>query len=391
MKLRAIYGLAVLFIVFVTSLDSAAQLSEADFRRVLGERAAFSAGELAKLEDGEAVVKVLQSEKDEIAVIGVVSAGSGDRFSLESFRASLNQQNNQSMTAGKVFSQPPVIDDLVGLKLEDRDYRELKKCRPGKCDLNMTADAIRRLAIEVDWNAPDHRGAADNFVRRLLLQYAAGYLEKGDSSLEKYTNRATPFDPARAAGLLLSDAILLPEVSPGLRDHIRRFPEAELSGASGELRWSLIDFGLNPTIVLTHSIAYSETSGPAAQHFVVNKQFYASRYLDVSLSIAMLITAGDRTFIIFTDRSRTDALGGFFGKFARKLVVDEAINRTSQVIERSKAKLLAKSDPIPEVKTDELAGDSPESLLAKYRWPLIFGAVMVLSLLLFRIIRKRFG
>ncbi|MBK8813227.1 MAG: hypothetical protein IPN69_21215 [Acidobacteria bacterium] len=375
-------------IVLAAAAGSLAQMPMGEFRRILVEKADFSPDELERLDGNKSVVKTLRSDdKQEIALIGVVSVGTVSSFSLEAFRNSLAQRSDKTVLSRGLFSEPPLIADLDGLKLEKRDYEELSKCRPGDCDVNLTTDALKRLGTEIDWNSPDHRSAVDRFVRELLLGYAIDYRARGDRALAEYTNRSKPFDPARAHRTLLEESLFIKELAPVLFEYIAKFPELASPDTASELRWSSIDFGLNPAIILTHTVAASHND----HHFVVNKQIYGSRYLDVSLSIAMLVRVADggeeRVYFVFTDRSRTDALSGAFRSMARRLVASEAKDRITKILEKGRTALIAdarkrsQTDPEP----------APESLLSKYRWPLITSAIalIVLALWFIRTMQKR--
>ena len=46
-----------------------------------------------------------------------------------------------------------------------------------------------------------------------------------------------------------------------------------------------VDFGLNPTVVLTHAATFTSGKAGNDSHFVLTRQFYSSRYLDASISL----------------------------------------------------------------------------------------------------------
>ncbi len=367
----------------------AGQIKSENFRATLVNDAGFTDDDFQKLKSGATVVKVVsQKDKMEIAVVGVVRIPSGGPFTLTVFRDSLAQRSNKSMSSGGLFSAPPKIDDLDGLELEERDYKQLAKCRIRDCDLNLSADAIQRLQKSLSSvGESGRRDASERFVRELLYGYVDGYLKNGDGSLPPYANKRDEFDAAGSLRSMIDESILIGDVAPALAAFVRDFPKSQPDGIENEVRWSHIDFGLNPALVLTHTIAYSQPSGKSFHQIVVNKQFYGTRYLDASLSIAFLLavaeTEGIHYYIVFTDRSATDAIDGPFGSVTRRLVANEAVERTTEILERTELRLIA-----PQRTAERIADPETKSSPAR-RWIPIAAGVAALVLVLWLVLRKR--
>ena len=145
----------MLLVVAVCALFAAvpvmAQTSAAEFRKFLTDKAAFADQDLEILDKGEIVIKMLPvADKQEIAVFGIVRVNVPGELGLSAFAESLSQRKDSSFKGGGKFSSPPVAADLKDLKNEDRDFQEMQKCVVGKCDLNLSAEMIRRLQAEVD-------------------------------------------------------------------------------------------------------------------------------------------------------------------------------------------------------------------------------------------------
>ncbi len=323
------------FVVLLSAIASAAQLTAESVRRILVDQAGFTDAEVDRADGGDVVVKVIGAgSKQDIAIIGVVRIDNVKMTDLAGFRQSLDQKSSKSVASGGDLSMPPVIGDLVEVRVDERDLKELANCRPGNCDLNLSVETIRTLQ-EIEPSKLKSKFLDAVFER------ATTYWAEGDRGLRPYGNRKEPLDVGAALTRALNESLFLGEASPELRDYLQRFPESELAGVRNELRWSQLDFGLNPAIVLTHTVAYSSKSGA---QIVVNKQFYGSRYLDASISIAYLLPVAEASsYLVFSDFSRTDAIAGPLGSVARKLVVNEAIERTTEMIEKAELRLLSTS------------------------------------------------
>ena len=44
-----------------------------------------------------------------------------------------------------VFSNPARVEDVAGLSLDERDLENLRRCRPGDCKLQLSAEALERF------------------------------------------------------------------------------------------------------------------------------------------------------------------------------------------------------------------------------------------------------
>ena len=368
--------LLLMFLIVFAVGNANAQTPFEEFRQRLMS-SGFTAEDLAVLQKGDASVRIGKSErKDEVSIFGAIRIGDDQSFSLDLFRQSLGQRSNKNLSAGAEFSVPPSISDLGNLKLDDKDLAEFRKCRPARCDFNFSNDDIREIASVFGDDESGTVESAEELMRKIMFRYVTEYLQSGDRSLKPYSNRPVGLDVARAHREILAEMPFLNDLSPKLTAYFRGFPVATMDGATSEIRWSAIDFGLNPAIVLTHTVAVTDSGN----HFVVNKQFYGSRYLDASLSMTVLlrVAEGDRSvaYVVFADRTRTDALGGPLGSVARKIVVSDAADRSKALLERSKIQLLAANRTLPA---------DPEAAASDQTWIYlgIAGAAIALTLILF--------
>jgi hypothetical protein len=209
----------------------------------------------------------------------------------------------------------------------------------------MSAEMITRFRSEIDWNSPDASKAASRLMQEMLLGYVDGYAAHGDEALGQYDNRRTSVDLAGSHRSLLSSSILVRDIAPEFVEYLTKFPDAKLDNVESKLTWSVVDFGLKPSITLSHTAGYSQRSGDDEQLILASKQIYSSRYLDSSLTFTLLLRVATATgvdsYLIFSDRSRSDALDGPFGGFARDVVKRESLERIRAFLDKAHLKLLA--------------------------------------------------
>ncbi|HEX6127290.1 MAG TPA: hypothetical protein VFZ23_18105 [Pyrinomonadaceae bacterium] len=372
-----------------------AQLVERDLLKMIGTET-WSKAELKSLEKGDAVVRALETNsKQELSTIGIVRIKDLPPVSMQTFRQSLDQKGNDTRKAGGRFSEPAMPDDLLDLELDDDAIRQLSKCSVGRCDLNLSAAMIRRFEAEVDWNSPEANARATQLMKEMLLAYVNGYRLRGDAALGVYDNRRKVIDLTASHRTLLASSSLISGLAPEFVEYLQLYPGGKLDNLEESVHWSVLDFGLKPSITLSHTSAYTRTRPEGDQLFRASKQIYASRYLDCSLTFTLLVRArtenGTDTFLILIDRSRSDALEGVLGKLARRMVRKESISRITELLEKAQSRLIAsaRGPAVPSTESED-RGSVIKRILKVARHPvaLITGGIVVITLL-FLVWRRR--
>jgi hypothetical protein len=291
-----------------------------------------------------------------VSVFGLVRVKGSPEVSLAQFRSSLSQRGAKDKTSGGPFSIQPTIADVESMRLSDQDLADLRDCSVGECNINLNARAIERFRTEVDWNSPQHRTQAERLMQEVLAGYAANYFAGGDKALGSFDNRRQVRSLAVIHREILEGSRFLREAVPELYAHLANFPESRRPDIEDELGWSTVEFGLKPMVVLTHSAVYSDADGSGVLYAIAAKQFYANHYLDSSLAGTFLLRVmgaeGPETYLLFTDRSRSNTLSGPLGSIARNLVEKEAATRVEKLLDSAHLNILAeeyrRNHPEPE-------------------------------------------
>lgn len=339
-------GLVVTVLAIATAVtDAAAQFDRSYFLKHLREKAAFAPEDLAALEAGQTVVKTIKTgDKQETAVVGVVKTTIDGSVPLDRFRASFSQKRSDEIGPGAKFSSPPINDDLRSLELEEKDIEELERCFVGNCDLNMTEKMIVRINASVDGSAVDRSQKMSEAYRSLLAEIAAAYEARGAASLEPLVNRRKPVPIGEDHRSLLSRSLFLRDAAPKLYSFLQNFPKGD-DDVENALYWSTVEFGLKPMIAISHVAADAEISGGGERFAIATRQIYASRYIDSSLTLSFLFRFADdgksEAYLVFADRTRSDALGGLLGGIARSVAEQQGKERVKQILERSRDQLKA--------------------------------------------------
>ena len=299
--------------------------------------------DLSQLENGKMVSKLLAVDnKKEVAVFGVIPINTQPDLAFQAFQESLIRQSSKSSNDFGSFSNPPTPEDVQNLTLEDRDIEDLKKCEIGNCNVKLSAEMIERFQKEIDWNAPDYAKQATKLYRQMILDYVRDYLLRGDAALIKYDDKKDTVNLADENSSLLNESILVNDFAPDFAKYIKDFPHSELPNITQSITWAKVKFGLKPVIIVTQTINYRmENAGSPPQIFSVTKQIYANHYFESSLGLAAVIKAQDnkddsKSYLLYSNYSRSDALGGTLGKLARKTVETQAVDKLETLLQTAR-------------------------------------------------------
>jgi len=344
MRWRSTVGAATLASVLCWgSLLSQAPDSQ-EFVRSYLARNNFSADEIAELEAGRVITRVDadRSTGSEIFVVAAVKI-LVPRANVTAYYGQMVSYVDGEVTTGfGRFSAPPAIADVKDLAFDREEVEDLKSCRPGKCDIRLGGASLDALRSSIDWSAPDYPERVNAFARKAALDYVAGYQARGDAALVTYNDRAKPVSLQEQWLGILANSPLLQEYTPELKTYLERFPKANLPGAQDVFYWVKGRYGLAPIIGIVHGVLYEPPNRDRTM--VVQKQLYASHYLDASLAVATLLDARQEghpaTYMLYTNRSRGDLLKGGFGGLKREVgrsqarrAAEETLGTIKQMLE----------------------------------------------------------
>lgn len=127
---------------------------------------------------------------------------------------------------------------------------------------------------------------------------------------------------------------------PDLKHYLLEYPRATLSDSTDFLYWQETQFGLKPTIRISHLVIQQRPE----QTIVASKMLYASHYYWTALEVRILLpdaARGPGFWYITVNRSRSDGLSGFVGRLVRGRVRNEVESGTLAALTATKAKLEA--------------------------------------------------
>jgi hypothetical protein len=292
---------------------------------------------------GAPITKLLDvDESKEVAVVGAVWINGSVRRYVDAAKDIENFENGGGFKVTKRISEPPRLEDFAELRLPDKDIADLPMCRVGDCEVKLGEEALQRLHTEIDWKEPNAVAVAHTLIRKLALDYVTGYLAGGNDRLAVHRDKDRPTFVAQEFRAMVDQMPELTAYMPNIRSYLLGYPKVTLPGATSFLYWQETEFGLKPTIRISHLTIWEGQD----ETVLASKMLYASHYFWTGLELRLLIPDSARNsgfWFVTVSRSRSDGLSGFSGTFVRRRVRSEvqdgglaALRQTKRMIERSR-------------------------------------------------------
>jgi hypothetical protein len=308
----------------------------------LTEEAHATPSEREALLAGHPLVKLLDADPSkEIAVLGAAWVNAPPGLYVEQVKNIEQFERGGAFHVTRRISDPPRADDFSALTISDQDFEELKDCRIGDCVLKLDADGVKALHAEVDWDTPTARADATALFRRLALEYVNGYRKGGNANLGVHRDKDRPTFVANEFRSLIERLPRLGAVLPDLTRFLLDYPNATLADSTDFLYWQETQFGLRPTIRISHLVIQQRPKSTV----VASKMLYASHYFWTALELRVLLpdpARGPGFWFVTVNRSRSDGLSGFTGLVIRTRVRSEVEDGTRAALTATKTRLEAK-------------------------------------------------
>ena len=309
---------AVALAVASTDARTPASAVSAEPHNFLRTVAHFSDADIAALERGEALARVLDTDRREVAVVGAVRINASPGRLFDRYRdVSSLKSSDVVMEVGR-FGTPPTPGDLDALHFENYDLDTIRACKPGDCGVRLSTENMQRFARDVNWRAPDWRQQAATLWRQLLAKDAAEYLTSG--KLGDYRNKETPLDVADEFSILYDESTYFEPISPQFFGYVKHFPQTRLDGVENVVYWSKDDI-YRPVTRMTHLILYPPPADAQRPGIIATKQFYAAHYFDAGLGFTFTFNHRNSGFyMLAVNRVRTRSLTGIMRAMVRSVV-----------------------------------------------------------------------
>jgi hypothetical protein len=314
------------------------------FQEYLWKRG-MSLAEIRKVDAGEAVAHPVSSEivgpngTAEMVVLGAVRVDAPREALVEAVRSGRALRKAGVSSLGLIGAHPQAAD-FAALSLPAGDLAELRSCTPGSCLLKLSRPGINAMRGGIDWRSADSAERTNQLMREQLLAKMSAYVREGTSGLPALDDKPIPVLPDKGQRELFEAFAELRASFPEMHAYMLEFPKRALDGPENVFYWSVNDFGLKPTVTLTHAAVYAPHGRSDA--VVVWKQIWASHFFNGGLSATHYRSEPNGNYLVHIERLRVDGLGGFFGGSKRGRMrgamaqwVEQFLATTQQTLRRA--------------------------------------------------------
>jgi hypothetical protein len=277
-----------------------------------------TANERRQLDRGEPLARVLPARDHEVAIFAAVGvAADGDRL-VAWMRQIEDLKKSAFVRQIGRFSDPPRIEDLASLSLDDEDLTEIRKCRRRDCALKLAAAEMEELRRAADESGAEWKPALQDAFRRLVLRRVEAFLQGGHAALPAYEDNDAPVLLGGRFSLLVRHSGFLTKNHPQFSEYLERYPRAPLPDLESFVYWSKEGVGAKAIVSATQVNILRGTDGFVPDALVIGKEIFSTHYVNASLSLTAVVgEPGAHNYLVYFNRTEVDVLGRIFGGLVR--------------------------------------------------------------------------
>jgi hypothetical protein len=277
----------------------------------------ITADDRRQLHKGEPIARVLPGKDREVAIFAAVPVTiDGDRL-VAWIRRIEALKKSPYVLAIRRFSDPPRLEDLAGLTLDDDELSKIMDCRPGACGMKLFAIEMNELQRTAGEGHGDCKLAVQARFRELVLQRVRSYLDAGP--VGPLENHKEEIWPAREFARLVEHSALLTERLPTFAEHLRAPPGPPSPDVESFVYWSTERVANRPIMSVTHVNMIRGYDAVLPDVLIAGKEIFSTHYINASLGLTALMRGapGGPNYLVYINRSEVDVLHGIFGGIVR--------------------------------------------------------------------------
>jgi hypothetical protein len=295
---------------------------------------AVSADDHRELERGEAIARVLGGTERQIGVFAAVQVNvDGDRL-VAWTRDIVKLKKSPYVIAFGRFSDPPRMQDLDGLILDDEDLSAIRRCRRGDCGVKLAGEEIDRLRLTLAEAGDNWKPAVQDAFRQIVLQRVDRYLSNGLGAMPGIEDRDGTLSLDARFSSLLNRSLFLTASAPWFAEYLGRYPRTPIAGVESFIYWSKERLGGKAIISATHVSILRSSDRGLPDALVAGKGIFATHYVNASLGLTAIMRGrpGSPNYLAYVNRSEVDVTGGVFGGLVRAIMERRLRKEASTVL-----------------------------------------------------------
>ena len=308
-----------------------------------------AAADRAQLDRGEPVARVLPGRDLEVAIWAAVPVAIDGERLVAWVRRIEELKKSAYVLAIHRFSDPPRIEDLADLTLEDDDLAEILTCRPAHCGLKLSAAEMAALQRAAADAGTDRNAALQQRFRQIVLDRVNVYLAGGE--VGPFDDHSAPVWPARRLAVVVDHSIFLGEHVPQLAERLREAARAPMAAVETFLYWSKERIADKPIVSVTdvHMLCSHAASVPDV--LVAGKEIFSTHYINASLGVTALMRGepGGSNYLVYVNRTEVDVLRGALGGIIRWFLQRRLKAEAGGVLDGLRQRLESGEPPSPRI------------------------------------------
>ena len=277
----------------------------------------ITADDRRRLDRGEPIARVLPATDREVAIFAAVPVSiDGDRL-VAWIREIEALKKSSYVLAIRRFSNPPQLEDLAGLTLDDDDLSKIMDCRPSACGVKLSAIEMTQLQRAAAESSGDWKPAVQERFRQLVLQRVRSYLNA--AVVGPFEDHSEQIWPAQEFARLVDHSAFLTEHLNAFAEQLRAPPGPPNPGVESFLYWSTERVAKRPITSVTHVNIIRGSDAGLPDVLVAGKEIFSTHYINASLGITALMRGAPEgpIYLVYVNRSQVDVLHGMFGGVVR--------------------------------------------------------------------------
>ena len=313
-------------------------------RDFLLNKAHLKQKEILQIQNGQPVTKELNTERrEEIALTGVVHIRVSPEYFLTRISNFLNFDTGKGHVQNGVFSTPPRLSDISGLRWEADDLEKIRDCNPRDCTSRLPGGDVSLFHHKVDWSSGNAMEQANQLMLRLSVEYIKNYQNYGDDALTSYLQDGKIWSVKQGTHRLLKNSPYLYDRAPELASYLQNYPKEKQREAKNIFYWQKFNFGLQPVIRFNHVVILPVKDSSHSSYMIGSKMLFANHYFRDGLELRSLIPdqrgKSSGFYLLVINRSHVDGMTGLKGLFIRGSAIKESVDKLKRFLTATKVQL----------------------------------------------------
>lgn len=315
---------------------------ESFFRQNIG----LNQDNIRDIRTGTPVVRAMPTRTPaEVVLFGAVFVAAAPEVYFEYAGDLERRRKLPAYLALGICSDPPQLADWKGFSFENDDIQALRKCKPGDCQVQLSATSMQDFQQTIDWTASDANEQVNQLLRETANKRLLSYQRDGNAAMATYHDKSSPVDAAKRFGSLLgyARAFPFPLHLPDFYRYLLEYPKAKPANVLDAFYWAKVKFGLKPTLRIVHVLKMRGNPAEQLACAIAEKQFYASHYFEAALDLKFCIRSLDSNrpgfYLVIVVGSEQAGLTGPKGSIIRREAVGRSLSDLRDALSEIKRKL----------------------------------------------------